>query len=295
VQPEGTGTDRDKIADFDSLRLPQHFIIGPSMRQSAAFPMLGYLAGVAEGMRLGTAVLLLPMLNPVLIAEESATLDHLTDGKFVLGVGLGYRDSEFAAMGIERKSRVRRFKEYIEVIRRLWAGDHVTFHGKYITLDDVSLSMRPRNPNGIPLWAGGTVEDAVKRAAAIGDSWQGAGAMSMDEMQRWWGVFHQARVDLSKPLDYARQVSRECFCGPSMQAALDLARGPIAAKYARYAGHGLGGFDPAAGEGSNPSCTTNCNDTAIRSARPNFASAWVGRGYRNTRCWRVSDALDGWR
>ena len=241
-------TARD--SGFDSLWMPQHFVTGPAMRQTAASPMLGYLASLAEGMRLGTAVLLLPMLNPVLLAEEAATLDHLTDGKFVLGVGLGYRDSEFAAMGIERKSRVPRFKEYVEVIRRLWAGDHVTFHGKYIELDDVSLSMRPKNPAGIPLWVGGTVEDAVKRAAQIGDSWQGPGAMTRDEMQRWWGLFHQTRVDAGKPLDYARQVSRECFCGPSMQAALDLARGPISAKYARYASHGFGGFDPAAGEDS---------------------------------------------
>ncbi len=237
-----------KDAGFDSLWLPQHFVTGPTMRQTAASPMLGFLAALAEGMRLGTAVLLLPMLNPILLAEEAATLDHLTDGKFVLGVGLGYRDSEFAAMGIERKSRVPRFKEYVEVIRRLWAGEHVTFHGRYIRLDDVSLSLRPRNPNGIPLWVGGTVEDAVKRAAAIGDSWQGAGAMTMADMQRWWAVFHQARVDLGKPLDYARQVSRECFCGPSPQQAIALAKGPISAKYARYAGHGFGGFDPAAGD-----------------------------------------------
>ena len=239
-----------KDAGFDSLWMPQHFVTGPTMRQTAASPMLGYLAGVAEGMRLGTAVLLLPMLNPVLLAEEAATLDHLTDGKFVLGVGLGYRDHEFAAMGIERKSRVGRFKEYVEVIRQLWAGDHVTFHGKYITLDDVSLSMRPRNPNGIPLWVGGTVEDAVKRAAAIGDSWQGPGAATMDEMTRWWSLFHQTRTDLGKPTEYARQVSRELFCGPSMQSAIDLARGPISAKYSRYAGHGFGGFDPSAGEDS---------------------------------------------
>ncbi|MEI7712337.1 MAG: LLM class flavin-dependent oxidoreductase [Rhodospirillales bacterium] len=239
-----------KDAGFDSLWMPQHFVTGPTMRQTAASPMLGYLAGVAEGMRLGTAVLLLPMLNPVLLAEEAATLDHLTDGKFVLGVGLGYRDHEFAAMGIERKSRVGRFKEYVEVIRQLWTGDHVTFHGKYITLDDVSLSMRPRNPNGIPLWVGGTVEDAVKRAAAIGDSWQGPGAATMDEMTRWWSLFHQTRTELGKPTAYARQVSRELFCGPSMQSAIDLARGPISAKYSRYAGHGFGGFDPTAGEDS---------------------------------------------
>jgi alkanesulfonate monooxygenase SsuD/methylene tetrahydromethanopterin reductase-like flavin-dependent oxidoreductase (luciferase family) len=233
-------TARD--AGFDSLWLPQHFLTGPTMRQFAASPMLGLLAGLAEGMKLGTAVLLLPMLNPVLLAEEAATLDHMTDGRFVLGVALGYRDHEFAGMGIERRTRVSRFREYVEVLRKLWAGDHVTHHGRYIRLDDASLSMRPRNPAGIPLWIGGTVEDAVKRAAELGDSWQGAGAMSMAELQRWWDLFHATRVALGKPLDYPRQVSRECFCGASMSQALAVAKQPLAAKYGRYAEHGYGGF-----------------------------------------------------
>jgi alkanesulfonate monooxygenase SsuD/methylene tetrahydromethanopterin reductase-like flavin-dependent oxidoreductase (luciferase family) len=234
-------TARD--AGFTSLWFPQHFVTGPSMRQFAASPIMGYLSHLSDGMRLGTAVLLLPMLNPVLLAEEAATLDHLTGGKFVLGVGLGYRDSEFAAMGIERKSRVPRFREYVQAMRLLLNGDHVTFHGKYIRLDDVSLSVRPLNPAGVPIWIGGTVPDAIKRAAELGDSWQGAGAMSMDEMKRWWNLFHETRIALGKPSDYPRQVSRECFCGPTMNAAIDLARGPIAAKYTRYASHGFGGFD----------------------------------------------------
>ena len=233
-------------AGFDSLWFPQHFVTGPDMSQFAASPIMGYLAGISGGMRMGTAVLLLPMLNPVLLAEEAATLDHLTDGRFVLGVGLGYRDSEFAAMGIERKSRVPRFREYVQAMRLLLNGDHVTFHGKYIKLDDASLSMRPRNPSGVPIWIGGTVPDAVKRAAELGDSWQGAGAMTMDEMKRWWTLFHDTRVELGKSLDYPRQVSRECFCGPTMNAAIDLARGPISAKYERYATHGFGGFDGGA-------------------------------------------------
>ena len=234
-------TARD--AGFDSLWFPQHFVTGPDMRQFAASPIMGYLAGISGGMRMGTAVLLLPMLNPVLLAEEAATLDHLTGGNFVLGVGLGYRDHEFAAMGIERKSRVPRFREYVQAMRLLFTGEHVTFHGKYITLDDVSISLRPKNPAGVPIWIGGTVPEAVRRAAELGDSWQGAGAMSMDEMKRWWGVFHAARVEYGKSLDYPRQVSRECFCGPDMNAAIALAAGPISAKYTRYAGHGFGGFE----------------------------------------------------
>lgn len=234
-------------AGFSSIWFPQHFVTGPAMRQFAASPMMGYFAALTEGMEMGTAVLLLPMLNPVLLAEEAATLDHLTGGRFVLGVGLGYRDHEFQAMGVEAKSRVPRFREYVAVMRRLLTEESVTHHGKYVRLDNISLSLKPKNPSGLPIWIGGTVDAAVKRAAALGDSWMGAGAMGIDEMASWWRLFHATRVELGRPLDYRRQISRECFCGPDMKTALALAEKPLMGKYTRYAGHGFGGLDPAGG------------------------------------------------
>jgi alkanesulfonate monooxygenase SsuD/methylene tetrahydromethanopterin reductase-like flavin-dependent oxidoreductase (luciferase family) len=237
-----------KDAGFSSLWLPQHFVSGPTMRQLSTSPMLGLLAGIAQGMTLGTGVLLLPMLNPVLLAEEAATIDHLTGGNFILGVGLGYREAEFQAFGVERRSRVPRFREYIEVMRRLWTEEEVTFHGKYLNFENISLSLRPKNPAGIPIWVGSAVDDGVKRAAQIGDSWICAGAMSRDELHRWWTLFHDTRISLGKPLDYPRQIARECFCGPDMQTAIALAAGPLTAKYARYAGNGWGSFDPSGGE-----------------------------------------------
>jgi len=240
---EQVKTARD--SGFSSLWLPQHFVSGPKMRQLSTSPILGLLAGIAPGMTLGTGVLLLPMLNPVLLAEEAATIDHLTGGNFILGVGLGYRDAEFQAMGVERKSRVPRFREYIEVMRRLWTEERVTFHGKYLHLDDIGLSLRPKN---IPIWIGSAVDDGVKRAAEIGDAWISAGAMSRDDLQRWWTIFHAARIARGKSLDYPRQVARECFCGPDMKTAIALAAGPLSAKYARYAGNGWGAFDPSSAD-----------------------------------------------
>jgi alkanesulfonate monooxygenase SsuD/methylene tetrahydromethanopterin reductase-like flavin-dependent oxidoreductase (luciferase family) len=242
---EQVKTARD--AGFSSLWLPQHFVSGPNMRQLSTSPILGLLAGAAPGLSLGTGVLLLPMLNPVLLAEEAATIDHLTGGNFTLGVGLGYREPEFQAFGVERKSRVPRFREYIEVMRRLWTEERVTFHGKYLHFDDIGLSLRPKNPAGIPVWVGSAVDDGVKRAAEIGDSWICAGAMGGDDLQRWWTMFHNARVAHGKSLDYPRQIARECFCGPDMKTAIALAAGPLSAKYARYAGNGWGTFDPSAG------------------------------------------------
>lgn len=236
-----------KQAGFSSLWLPQHFVSGPAIRQLASSPMLGLLAAHAEGLTLGTGVLLLPLLNPVLLAEEAATLDHLTGGNFILGVGLGYREPEFQAFGIERRSRVPRFREYIEVMRQLWSQERVSFHGKYLHFDDIGLSLRPKNPAGIPIWVGSAVDEGVKRAAEIGDSWISAGAMGRAELQRWWTIFHGTRVALGKPLDYPRQVARECFCGPDMRTANALVAGPLAAKYSRYATNGWGSFDPASG------------------------------------------------
>jgi alkanesulfonate monooxygenase SsuD/methylene tetrahydromethanopterin reductase-like flavin-dependent oxidoreductase (luciferase family) len=243
---EQVKTARD--AGFSSLWLPQHFVSGPTMRQLSTSPILGLLAGIAPGMALGTGVLLLPMLNPVLLAEEAATIDHLTGGNFTLGVGLGYREAEFQAFGVERRSRVPRFREYIEVMRRLWTEERVTFHGKYLHFDDIGLSLRPKNPAGIPIWVGSAVDDGVKRAAEIGDSWISAGAMSRDDLQRWWSMFHEARAAHGKSLNYPRQVARECFCGPDIKTATTLAAGPLSAKYARYAGNGWGSFDPSQGE-----------------------------------------------
>lgn len=237
-----------RAAGFSSLWLPQHFVSGPVMRQFATSPMLGLLAAHAEGLTLGTGVLLLPMLNPVLLAEEVATLDHLTGGNFILGVGLGYRDPEFQAFGIERRSRVPRFREYIEVMRQLWTQEQVSYQGKYLRFNDIGLSLRPKNPAGIPIWVGSAVDEGVKRAAEIGDSWISAGAMSRPELQRWWGMFHETRAAFGKPLDYPRQVARECFCGPDMKTAVALAAGPLSAKYSRYAANGWGSFDQAGGD-----------------------------------------------
>ncbi len=90
-----------------------------------AMPLLARLAAEAKGMRLGPGLLLLPLLNPVIVAEETATLDWLTDGNAIIGLGLGYRPEEFDSIGVPMKERVSRFVEGVEVIRKLWRDDVV--------------------------------------------------------------------------------------------------------------------------------------------------------------------------
>jgi alkanesulfonate monooxygenase SsuD/methylene tetrahydromethanopterin reductase-like flavin-dependent oxidoreductase (luciferase family) len=155
---------------FSSLLVGQHLLTGP-MGMFQPHPLLGLLAEDAAGMQIGPGVLLLGMMNPVLAAEEAATLDWLSDGNYVLGAGLGYRPEEFQAMGVAERERAGRLTEGVELIKRLWTEDSVTYHGRYFRLDDARASVRPKQSPRPPIWVGGSVEPAVRRAARIADAW----------------------------------------------------------------------------------------------------------------------------
>jgi alkanesulfonate monooxygenase SsuD/methylene tetrahydromethanopterin reductase-like flavin-dependent oxidoreductase (luciferase family) len=109
---------------FSSLFVGQHLLTGP-MGMFQTNPLLGHLVEDAAGMQIGPGVLLASMMNPVLAAEEAATLDWLSDGNYVLGAGLGYRPEEFQAMGVDKRERVGRLIEGLELIKRLWTEDSV--------------------------------------------------------------------------------------------------------------------------------------------------------------------------
>ena len=112
---------------FASVWAPQHFLAHP-FQMCQTVPLLARVAGVAGGMTIGTGVVLLTLLNPVLCAENAATLDAIADGRFVLGVGLGYRAAENAAFGVGRE-RAQLFERKLDVVRRLLAGETVTAAG----------------------------------------------------------------------------------------------------------------------------------------------------------------------
>ncbi|HSX79092.1 MAG TPA: LLM class flavin-dependent oxidoreductase, partial [Candidatus Saccharimonadia bacterium] len=121
---------------------PHHWLAHPTAWPQP-YPLLARLAPESGTMRLKTSVLLLPLLNPVEVAENIATLDHITHGRLDLGVALGYREEELQAVGLRRQDRVPKFEEALQVMKRLWAGEEVTFAGKYITLDRARLGFGP--------------------------------------------------------------------------------------------------------------------------------------------------------
>ena len=122
-------------------------------------------------MTIGPNILILPPLNPVHVAEEAATLDVLTGGNYILGVGLGYRQPEFDAFGISLSERAPRFNESIALMRRPWTEDRVTHKSRFYTVNDAGISVKPVRAGGPPLYIAGQAEVSVRRAARIGDAW----------------------------------------------------------------------------------------------------------------------------
>ena len=134
------------------------------------FTTMAFLAAVTRRVELCSGVLILPQRQTGVVAKQAAQVDILSGGRLRLGVGVGWNHVEYEALGIDWKSRGARQAEQIEVMRRLWTEDLVTFHGRFHTLNAVNLLPVPvQRP--IPVWFGGSSDAVVKRAARIGDGW----------------------------------------------------------------------------------------------------------------------------
>ena len=236
-----------KASGLSSLMVGQHFVSSP-LQMFQAMPLLARLASEAEGMRLGPGLLLLPLLNPVVVAEETATLDWLCGGNAIIGLGLGYRQEEFNSIGIPFKERVPRFVEGVEVIRKMWRDDIVEHRGRFHTLSGVQASLKPKQPGGPPIWMAGDVEAAVKRAAKLADAWMPSPMVTQDKVGQLGALFRETRAAAGLPPATEFPVIRECHVGSGVGNALDEVREPLSFKYEAYAKWGGdSGFVPAEG------------------------------------------------
>jgi probable F420-dependent oxidoreductase len=136
--------------------------------------VMGVVAGATERLVIGTSVLVLPYRHPVVLAQELASLDRLSEGRIVLGIGSGWMDEEFAAVGVPKRERGARTDEAMDLMRALWATDDpLSFDGRFWRLDEVVLASHPSRPGGPPIMVGGNTEPALRRAGRLGDGWLG--------------------------------------------------------------------------------------------------------------------------
>lgn len=145
--------------------------------------ILTYAAAVTTTIRLGVAVVVLPVHSPLHVAHQVATLDYVSSGRAILGVGLG-REEHYTEFQVTRERRVRRFREGVELIKALWTEPQVTYQGAIFQLKGGTMAPRPVQQPHPPIWLGGGHPDALRRAAAIADGWMGSGGSSIASFAR---------------------------------------------------------------------------------------------------------------
>ncbi len=145
--------------------------------------LLAHAAARTRRVRLGTAVLLTPLRSPVQLAKSLATVDQLSGGRLIVGVGLGSRTQIYPAFGLSPERRVRRFVEGLEVMKRLWTEERVTFDGAFFKLENAAMAPKPVQKPHPPIWFGGRHPDALRRAVRLGDGFIGAGSSSTAEFR----------------------------------------------------------------------------------------------------------------
>ncbi|MEV6240112.1 LLM class F420-dependent oxidoreductase [Lentzea sp. NPDC051838] len=134
---------------------------------------LGFVAAVTSTLELGTGIVILPQRNPLVLAKQVASLDVLSGGRFTLGIGTGYLEPEFAALGVPFADRGRRTDEYIDAMRALWFEDAPAFDGKYVSFSGVDAYPRPSSAR---IAVGGASDGALRRALTRGNAWLGIGS-----------------------------------------------------------------------------------------------------------------------
>ena len=222
-------------AGFRHVSASQHYLAAP-FQYMQPIPVLARVAAEVGDMTLGTGIMLLALQHPVDVAESLATLDVICGGRLVFGVGLGYRDVEFDAFGIPRGRRLSRFLEALEVVKRLWTEDRVTFHGDHFHLEDVSLTMRPVQKPRPPIVVAASNDKMVRRVARIGDAWTIAGHVTLATLERQVALYRSALEAEGKPFPPPRfGLGKELYIARDMDTALREALPYLATKYEAYA------------------------------------------------------------
>ncbi|HKW95577.1 MAG TPA: LLM class flavin-dependent oxidoreductase [Methylomirabilota bacterium] len=222
-----------RAVGFTSVWASQHYLSQP-FTYFQPIPTLARMAGEAAGMSLGTGVLLLPLHHPLDVAEQLATLDVISGGRLIFGVGLGYRDEENVALGQDPRQRVGRLVEGLELIERLWSGEPVRHEGRHFQARDVRLSMTPLQRPRPPIWIAANTDAGVKRAARLGDAWLMNPHTTLPTLERQLALFRVARAAAGRPSAREIPLIKECYVADDAGVARSEARGVLEPKYRAY-------------------------------------------------------------
>jgi alkanesulfonate monooxygenase SsuD/methylene tetrahydromethanopterin reductase-like flavin-dependent oxidoreductase (luciferase family) len=239
---------RDQIAmvhaardgGWDSLFTGQHYLNEGNNKQLAIVPFLARLMAECGEMATGMGIYLLTLHNPVQVAETVATLDVISGGRFIFGVGLGYREVEFNAFGIAKGTRVSRFEECLDVARRLLEGEAVSLDRPWCRLDKAKLNTLPVQKPHPPFWFGATSEGAVRRAARLADTFFIDPLANYATIRSRNAVFREELAKAGRPFPAEFPVFREICVAKDRKTAMEVAGPALSGKYGDYARWGMG-------------------------------------------------------
>ena len=227
---------------FDIYCWAHHYLIHP-FQHFQPLTVLARLAAEPGDIKLATSVLLLPLLNPVDVAEQVATLDHICEGRLILGLGLGYRPEECEAFGTRMSQRGARFNEALELMVRLWTEDEVTHNGRYYQVTGARPTARPYQKPHPELWLGAMTDPAVERVARGGHVLFIGPAQPLPTIRRQVDLYRQTLNEHGRAQPADMVLVREFFCARSREEAMETARRGFELKYQVYASHRLHGTD----------------------------------------------------
>ena len=245
-------------AGFDFVSWGHHWLIHP-FQHFQPIPVLARFAAEARDMDLVTGVLLTPLLNPVQVAEDVATLDHICHGRLVFGVGLGYRPEEFEAAGATMSERVPRFEEGLALMKRLWTESEVTHHGRFYRVTGARPTAQPYQRPYPRIWIAGMTEPAIRRAGRLGHPFYAIGTLTFEQLRASLDVWRAALAENGHRVPSEIPVHREFYVASTREAAWARARPAVEAKYRGYAAHGL----PGVGAGFTAGIDTVMDDPFV--------------------------------
>jgi alkanesulfonate monooxygenase SsuD/methylene tetrahydromethanopterin reductase-like flavin-dependent oxidoreductase (luciferase family) len=221
---------------FDVVMCGQHFLAHP-YGMLAPMPLLARIAPVSGSMRIAAGVLLATLAHPVSLAEETATLDIITGGRFVLGLGLGYRDEEFAAFQVPRRERAKTFEAHVHAVIELLSGRAATLRTPTALLDGAKLSLLPVQKPRPPIWLAANSERAIARAARVADSWLVNPHARLGTLEQQ-AHFYREELAADGRRERELPIVREACVADTEAEAVSVAREYLEPKYTTYVSWG---------------------------------------------------------
>jgi alkanesulfonate monooxygenase SsuD/methylene tetrahydromethanopterin reductase-like flavin-dependent oxidoreductase (luciferase family) len=203
---------------FDLVMVGQHFL-PERLRYYQPVPYLTWLGTTFPTIRVGTGIMLLPLMRPVEAAEQIATLDVVTGGRVTFGIGLGYADRDFSCLGIPKAERVQRLVEGLEIVRSLWRGDRTEHHGVFGDFAVERPVIRPLQRPHPPVWLAAQAPAAVRRAARIADAWYPPPFLAHDELREMAALHAAERAAAGRPPATDMPIRREVFIAATVDKA----------------------------------------------------------------------------